>query len=320
VDREFLERNAFRFAQRDFYRVDVIETEPIKGNFTNVARCPLSGTLLGPTNYHTYQPHLRSLYEQRFSRRITFADYQRQIEIVSDSALIERWKDEARKLTTYTTVHAEMPTTFSSGLEAERHFRLQYLPGLVRTVQEVTIGGALSRRLPDRRLSRAIEEAWAQETRSPSKMMQELAGGFRQNGLHVFRHRRGMLFVSPIRPRLFNHRHTAVSPAVNSLLQALAGAAGINRKQLFEKLIGDGSSADAESRTLAFAADLRWLINEGYVLEFNDGSLDLPRAKSSPHESVTTREAPQNVSIPTTEQPIQQIWMRTLLQLTWPEP
>src|SRR5262249_9889412 len=83
VDREFLDRNAFRLAQRDFYQVNVVESDPIKGNFSNVARCRLSGTLLGPTNHHAYQPQLRSLYEQRFSRRMSFPDYQRQIEIVS---------------------------------------------------------------------------------------------------------------------------------------------------------------------------------------------------------------------------------------------
>src|SRR5205807_6366293 len=72
VEREFLERNSFRFAQRDFYQMGVVETDPIKGNFSYVARCRLSGTLLGPTNYHNYQPQLRSLYEQRFSRRMSF--------------------------------------------------------------------------------------------------------------------------------------------------------------------------------------------------------------------------------------------------------
>ena len=134
VDREFLERNAFRFAQRDFYQVNVVETDPIKGNFSNVARCRLSGTLLGPTNHHAYQPQLRSLYEQRFSRRLSFADYQRQIEIVSDPAVVERWKEEARKVTTYTTVREQTPLTFSSAAEVERHFRSHYFPALVRNV------------------------------------------------------------------------------------------------------------------------------------------------------------------------------------------
>src|SRR5438876_526481 len=90
VDRQFLERNAFRFGQADFYKVDITETEPIKGNFTNVARCRLSGTLLGPTNHHDYQRRLRNLYEQRFNRRMSFADYQRQIQIVTDPAEIEK--------------------------------------------------------------------------------------------------------------------------------------------------------------------------------------------------------------------------------------
>src|SRR6266513_941752 len=286
LNREFLEQNAFRLAQSDFYRIDVTESEPIKGNFSNIARCRLSGTLLGPTNHHNYQLQLRSLYEQRFSRRMSFADYQRQIEIVNDAELIERWKGEARKVTTYTTSREEVPLTFSSPTEAERHFRSHYLEALVKGVEEATIGGVLSRRFPERTINRAIEDAWVGETRSPSGMMQELAGRFRQHGLHVFRHRRGMLFVSPIRTRAFVHEQAGVSRSVNAILEALAGAAVINRKQLFEKLIGNVATEDVEPRKLALVSDLRWLINEGYVIEFNDGSLDLPRGKAKPRETL----------------------------------
>ncbi len=319
ADREFLERNAFRFAHPDFYKMDISETDPIKGNFSNVARCRLSGTLLGPTNHHSYQPQLRSLYEQRFSRRMSFTDYQRQIEIVSDAALVERWKEEARKVTSYTTLREENPLTFSSAVEAERHFRSHYLPGLIRSVEEVTTGGAMSRRLPHPILNRAIEEAWERETRSPSNMMQELASRFRQNGLHVFRHRRGMLFVSPIRGRAFVHEQAGVSPSVNAILQALSGTATISRKQLFEKLIGDGASEDAEARSLALASDLRWLINEGYVIEFNDGLLDRPRAKGATQQTAPAAEPAQSLSTGLAAKTMEQLWMQTPLQLTWPE-
>jgi hypothetical protein len=314
LSREFLERNAFRFAQSDFYKMDITESEPIKGNFSNVARCRLSGTLLGPTNHHNYQLQLRSLYEQRFSRRMSFADYQRLIEIVNDKELIEHWKEEARKVTTYATSREEVPLTFSSAPEAERHFRSHYLEGLIKRPEEVTIGGVLSRRLPDRILNRAVEDAWVRETRSPTGIMQELAGRFRQNGLHVFRHRRGMLFVSPIRARPFVHEQAGVSPTVNAILEALAGTAVINRKQLFEKLIGDFTTEDAKPRKLALTSDLRWLINEGYVIEFNDGSLDLPRGKAKPREAVTPEvpaaEPMEHASAEPTEQ--------TLALAIWP--
>jgi hypothetical protein len=314
VDREFLERNAFRFAQRDFYQVNVVESDPIKGNFSNVARCRLSGTLLGPTNHHAYQPQLRSLYEQRFSRRMSFPDYQRQIEIVSDPVVVERWKEEARKITTYITLREETPVTFSSAAETERHFRSQYFPALVRSVQEVTVSGTSSRSLPDRILNRAIEQAWARETRSPSQVMQDLAGRFRQNGLHIFRHRRGMLFVSPIRVRAFVHEQAGVSPLVNAILEAVSTTAGINRKQLFETLTGNGASEDAEPRRLALASDLRWLINEGYLIEFNDGSLDRPRMKSKQPRGTRDGEAASGLAVGTTATTT--VWQ---LQLTWPE-
>jgi hypothetical protein len=316
IDRDFLERNAFRFACEEFYKVDVTQSEPIKGNFSNVARCRLSGTLLGPTNYHTYQPQLRALYEQRFSRRMSFAEYVRHVELVNEPALIERWKEEARKISTFTTLREEVPASFASAADAERHFRSRYLPNLIRPVEEATIGGVASRRAPDRVLHRAIEEAWAREMRSPSNLIQELAARFRQAGLHLFRHRRGMLFVSPTRVRPFLYDQAGVSPGVKAILETLAGRPGIRRKELLEKLTENVAPEEVESRKLCVASDLRWLIDEGYVIEFNDGSLDLPRARNAPlpSEQATARNHPEANGLP------QKISAPALLALpySWP--
>lgn len=292
-DQRLLEGSAFANALDDFYTVEVTQSEPLKGNFTNVARCRLSGTLLGPTNHHSYQPQLRTLYETRFSRRMSFADYQRQIEIVSDPAVVEQWKEQARNITTYRTKTGEPPLTFSSAAEAERHFRQTHLPELMRSASELTISGVISRRLPDRALGRAIEDAWSQETRSPSKMMQELAAGLRQAGLNIFRHRRGMLFVSPIRARIFGHERAGVSPSINAILEKVAAAPGINRKLLAEQLTPAGAeAADLEKAKMTLASDLHWLIREGYVIEFNDGSLDLPRSKPPVTPATETEQKP----------------------------
>ncbi|MGZ5004709.1 MAG: hypothetical protein ACXWG7_04010 [Chthoniobacterales bacterium] len=304
ADARILEGSAFANAKDDFYNIEVTQTEPIKGNFTNVARDRVSGTLLGPTNHHSYQPQLRVLYEQRYSRRMSFQDFQRQIEVVSDPAAVEQWKEQARSITTFTTKNQEPPTTFSNAAEAERHFRETHLPTLMRSANELTISGVLSRRLPDRALGRLIENAWSQEIRSPSKMMQELAGGLRAAGLNIFRHRRGMLFVSPIRIRPFSHESAGVSASINSILQTLAETSALNRKQLAEKLHA-GEGADVERAKLTLASDLHWLISEGYVIEFNDGSLDLPRSKPTAPAAVAEKkeEVAAPVSEPTAELP-----------------
>jgi hypothetical protein len=281
-DQRVLENGAFLNEKDHFYRTEVTQSEPIKGNFTSVARCRLSGVLLGPTNHHAYQPQLRNLYEQRFSRRMSFPDYQRQIEIVTNPEAVERWKEEARSVTTYVTLQEEPPITFHNAADTERHFRQAYLPALLHQRAELTLDGVVSRRLADRSLGRVIEDAWAQEARSPSKMMQELIGAFRQGALHVFRHRKAMLFVSPVRARPFNHDSSSVSASLAAILAALTKNPGINRKQLLEKLPHDaaGELEGGAKKKLALASDLHWLISEGHVIEFNDGSLDLTRTKA----------------------------------------
>ncbi len=301
-DRLVLENAAFQSEKNRFYRSEVTQSEPIKGNFTSVARCRLSGVFLGPTNHHAYQSQLRGLYEQRFSRRMSFPEYQRQIEIVTSPEAVERWKEEARSVTTYVTLQEETPITFKTAAETERHFRQTYLPGLVHSGMELTVDGVVSRRLADRSLGRLIEQAWAQEFRSPAKIMQELSGAFRLGGLQIFRHRKGMLFVSPVRARPFSRASSSFSPSVAGVLTALTESPGINRKQLLEKLHPDGAgeSEERERKKMALASDLHWLISEGHVIEFNDGSLDLPRTKapapSAPRPNAT--DAPNGSQAP----------------------
>ena len=278
TNRNALENSAFRLLRDNFYTVNVTLNDPIKGDFSSVARERTTGALLGPTNHHGYQPQLRRLYEQRFSRRMSFTDFQRQIEIVSDPALVEQWKEEARKVTTFTTQQEEPPQTFNAETEAERHFREKYLPTLISETGEAEIDGVTSRKLSDRGIARLIENAWSAEVRSPSNMMQELAGRFRGAGLQIFRHRKGMLFVSPIRLKAIDE--TAVSDSVRHILETLKASPRINRKEFAEKFIGpDTDVTEVEKTKLALAADLHWMIREGHVIEFNDGSLDLPRAK-----------------------------------------
>ena len=120
-----------------------------------------------------------------------------------------------------------------------------------------------------------------------------------------------MLFVSPIRVRAFVHEQGGVSPLVNAILEAVSATAGINRKQLFETLADNATSEDAEPRRLALASDLRWLISEGYVIEFKDGSLDRPRMKPKQPQQSVKALATAIETIATTN-----TWQ---LQLTWRE-
>src|SRR5438046_1238097 len=144
TNRFAFENYAFPLLRAKFYTTNVTLHDPIKGDFNSVAPELTTGTLLGPTNHHGHQPQLRRRYEQRFSRPHSFTEFQRQIEIVSDPALVEQWKEEARKVITFTTQQEEPPQTFNAETEAERHFREKYLPALIPETAEAEIDGVTS--------------------------------------------------------------------------------------------------------------------------------------------------------------------------------
>jgi len=284
MDAAALERNAFSEKKDEYYETQIVEKEPIRGNFSSVARCTLTGKLLGPTNYHAFQPALRALYEQRFNKRMSFDDYRRTIEITADPQVVEQWKEEARKAVTFRTKDEQNPVTFESLAAVEQHFRTHYLPSLIRPCLATELSGETARHLPDRGIIAAIRKARDRENRFPAQIAGSLRHGLNQAGLHVFKHKKRILYISTVRPQLFDQSQASVSSNLSSILSAIRSYPKISRKQLAEKILSklgstgpsDEASTEHQHAKTALATDLIWLAKAGHVIEFADGTLDLP--------------------------------------------
>jgi len=273
------EKEAFEKLWERYYSKETIQRDPPKGNYSNVARCRLSGTLLGPTNHHSYQSALRKLYEERFQRRMSFQDYQREIEVVSDPKLVEAWKESARSSVRFTTLAEPEPLQFESAAAAEEHFRKTYLQREMRAGERFEISGPTSRELLDRRLGAAIRQEWEKERRFPVIFGQHLRREFAGAGLHIFKYHKRVLFVSAIRPvPLKNTERTSFSENVTEILRVIERKPRCARSDLAAAIFQSKPEADHPNLKAALAGDLRWLIQSGHVIEFHDGTLDLPPA------------------------------------------
>ena len=363
LDRQTLEKIAFDESKDKFYVEETVQKEPLKGNFVNVARDRQSGTLLGPTNHHGYQPALRALYEARFSRRMSFEDFRRGIEVSTDAALIERWKEEARTTTTIST-REETPVTLQNPGEARQHFRQHYFEGLLRTGTRLSVHGSVARKLPEAGMMQAIREAHDRELRYPAQFVQLLRQGLQNAGLHIFKHRKRIVYVSLARPTPFA-AHGAVSENVKAILETIAQSPLCTRKTLAEHVLSrhtsgapapvseapspvEESAAPVEAGApaaeteashpeaveptgetavqthaptpplpvpvaedpfakgkAALAADLRFLVQSGHIIEFHNGTFDLPlppKPKEEPNPARASgprkpSEAPRSAEI-----------------------
>jgi len=278
-DRASVERNAFFGAKAEYYTEETVQGEPIKGNFSNVARVRTTGALLGPTNYHGYQPALRKLYEERFSRRMSFPEFQQyEIEIVSDEQAVADWKEQARTSTTYTTTKEAEPVVFKTAFDAEQHFRKQYLPQIVKGGQTLECNGQASRSPADRFVAGAVRAAWEKESHFPQQIVNGLRPYFMEAGLHFFKHRKRVLYVSSTKPV----RHPigqVFSDGISSILKTVETTPRLKRPDLAVKILGDQHEApEAAARKEQLASDLHYLIHSGHVIEFSNGMLELPLA------------------------------------------
>jgi hypothetical protein len=276
----------------------------------------LSGTLLGPTSYHAYQPMLRKIYEERFSRRMSFPDYLREIEISTSAEAVEAWKEQARSVTTYKTLNETEPLVFNSASEAEEHFRKNYLPQILRSAQTFEISGTASRNLPDRRIASAVKQAWEKERGFPAQLMHHLRVQLTATGLHLFKHRKRMQFMAAVRPDRFKDgQRLALAENVARILGTVEETPNCTRADLAGKILHDKQNdPDLPKLKSALAADLHWLIHAGRVIEFHDGKLELPLPPKEIAEQETKPAEKPATLPPSTEAEIKQASAETNIE------
>ncbi|MDA0323947.1 MAG: hypothetical protein O2923_14695, partial [Verrucomicrobia bacterium] len=256
-------------------------SDPPAGHFVCVARCGLSGTLLGPPNHHSYNIRMEEIRAARYPD-LSPAEYEQRVETIRDPAVIEQWKEESRK----TTVYRRKGQSESEGIphaEAVAQIREDVLQSGIREARSVSMPAKVAQRLSDRGLLAAVRQAWEKERRFPSTLLLALRGALGNMRLHIFRVKKRHEYASPIPPRRLDTE--LVVPALAEMLDFMARQPGCTRRQIREALRSDLSD-DQVQENLEFFKPLLWLIERGHVIEFFDGSLAVPVGRRAARSNV----------------------------------
>lgn len=272
LDRESIFSHVTSEHLSDHFEKEEIEVEEPKGSFVCVARCTLSGTLLGPPNHHSYNERVRELHAERFSH-MAFEDYQRRIEMVHDPDMVEQWKKASTRKTVYRR-KGEEPGTGEpmKWADVEEFFAGQIAPDLVHETRKVVLPAGVARGLRDRALSPVVKDLLRQDGRAPRSLLFAIRAALRHKHLHLFRAGGRMEFVTAIRPRPLDPA-VAIEP-IREVLTHLHEHPGCTRELLLESL-RPGCSPDSPEASEVISP-LGWLIDRGHIIEFFDGSLSVP--------------------------------------------
>ncbi len=311
-----------------FYQAERTATEPPKGTYTFVAQCGMSGTVLGPPNYHDYQNQLRKLHADRFSR-LPFEAFKARVKIVKDEAVVKKWIEDHSFKTDFNCLNVPESLKLGSREELEKHFRQVHMPNLVKSVDGHLVSGPAARQLRSPGLQRALREAWEEQRRFPLKLATVLSQQFAGHGLQFFKVNRTVTHVSVARPRYLDMDATPVSEGVKRIVDFINAGSRCMRRKLVAALApvpAPAASAPAPSpgppapdapapeptpEQTAIASDLHWLIHEGHVIEFANGVLETakkplprppkPEKKTEPSATVAAPSAPPALEVPDLE-------------------
>ena len=242
----------------DYYDSKEVEVEPPKGSFSCVAKCGLSGVLLGPPNIHEFNAVVKEMVRTRYPE-MSEEQYRARIEMVRDSESIEAWRAGATKKTLF-FAKGTADQEGAQGLSreaAEGAFRREILPSLVEKPKRLMITAEMAMKSPDRPLQRAVMAALEAERRNPYNMCFALRGAFHHRKLHFFRANdaRGQEFVSGVEYREFDVGHAI--PELASAAKFVAGHPCCDKSEF-------PPEADFEKH-------LNWLVATGHVVAFTNG-------------------------------------------------
>jgi len=269
-DRSALAAHAVREHLPAHFDVVESEEEAPAGHFVCVARCGLSGALLGPPNHHSYAERLQELHRTRFSG-LSLEEYRAKIEMCHDAALIEQWRQEARKKTVYRlkagTPADREPKPWAA---AEAYFVRHCLQPLIQRTARAVLPVSQALSADDRRLRLAVAQAWQREAQAPRSMIFSLRAAIRNRQLCLFRMEgRGGEYVSAVAPAPLGTAHAV--DAVRRIVAFVKKHAGCKRPDLLRELLaGRGAESSEASQLLSH---ITWLVGKGHLIELFDGTL-----------------------------------------------
>jgi len=288
-----------------FYATEKTPTDPPKGTYTFVAQCGISGTILGPPNYHDYQNKLRKLHQERFPR-MPFDTFKSRIKIVKDEAVVKKWLEEQSFRTEFICLNIPETIRLNSREDVEKHFRETHLPNVIKPVDSYTLAGTSVHAIQNRPIHALIRRSFDEQMRFPLKVVNILSGQFARQGLQFFKVNKTVTHVAVARPHYLDMEATPVSDGVRKIVEFINSHPRSTRKQLLEGLLPGASialhqpaapaprtepppaegqpaeaappapSAGAESspEVSALVGDLHWLVHQGHVIEFANGILE----------------------------------------------
>lgn len=276
----------------ELYSTEQVEVEPPKGTFTGIAVCSLGGEVIGPVNWHGYQPAVAALYKAKYAH-MPMGAFRAAITVNKDEEAVQAWLSSASARTVWHPTREGAQETVLDSLRAvEDDFKAHHYTEVYEVVDKVFVNGSTAPERLSPGLAAHVSILSGRHRHAPQILIPNLCHGLARHRLPIFRwHSRH--YTGPSRVRTVP-ADLVLADRMVAILEWSKANSGKKVEAMYAELSGVPAGTDEESKKAAaeaydpYTADMIWLIDQGFILVTNDNSIWFPKGEAAPE--VTTAQ------------------------------
>ena len=246
------------------------------------------------------------MHHKKTIKNLSLEDYQSKLESVNDEAVINEWVESMKKVKRYSLKESEdSSVVFDSREEVKRYLILNQKNAIVHASENIRFLGNNIEKLPKGLIKRNVNHAIEGQRRFPLETANNIRGRLRRHKFTIYKKgSKGVSFVCSVK-RKFRDDKTFFTDNINALIEFFEKNQDISVMDLPYKFLNlqklqssenkgsfkesegtdlsssgvsnalniDGFSDDEKGQIKQLFRDLKWLISEGYVTEYSNGTL-----------------------------------------------
>jgi len=247
--------------------VDITETigENPSGNFKNILKCPESGILLPPKSFHDFEAIIKThLIEKKI--KLNYNNYLNKLITVEDEITINEWKNTPLKKLIFTTRELGSTKRSFNSIEAvQGYISSTETNQFIKTNKVIKIKGDSIDNF-EKDLAGFISDFLKNSYQWKKDLFFNTLINFKKSGFYIFKYGpKNYLFAAGQKPKTIEI--TKISENCVKIVKYIQETEPIKIISILSQ------SGEMKLEKNQILIELKWLVKEGYVKEFSDGTI-----------------------------------------------
>ena len=236
-----------------------------KGNYTTILKCPKTDKLFPPKSFHEFE----NIIKEHLAKEKICLNYQNfadQLILIDDKSIIDGWKEKPLEKTLYILKKSIVSNkTFSTIDSLKKYIDRVGSDKIIKTIKSITINKNKSLKL-DEHLKNYVDNYMKSTNKWKKDLFFSILINLKKSNFSIFKFgQKKYLYACGIKPKSIDLK--LLSSNCIKIIKLITVHKSIKKIEILNNMNDEKLKKDF------ILIELKWLLSEGYIKEFSDGTI-----------------------------------------------